>query len=33
MVVCLGNIEKIDTPYLTVSTSGLTFVFYLFRGW
>ncbi len=24
-MVCLGNVEQIDTPYLTETTSGLTF--------
>jgi PhoH-like ATPase len=32
-VVCLGNIAQIDTPYLTETTSGLTFVVNRFRGW
>ncbi len=31
--VCLGNIAQIDTPYLTETTSGLTFVVTRFRGW
>ena len=25
-IVCLGNIAQIDTPYLTETTSGLTYV-------
>jgi len=25
-MVCLGNIAQIDTPYLTETTSGLTYV-------
>jgi len=32
-VVALGNIAQIDTPYLTETTSGLTFVVDRFRGW
>jgi PhoH-like ATPase len=31
--VCLGNIAQIDTPYLTETTCGLTFVVNRFRGW
>jgi len=31
--VCLGNIAQIDTPYLTETTSGLTYVVNRFRGW
>ena len=32
-LVCLGNIAQIDTPYLTETTSGLTYVVNSFRGW
>ena len=32
-VVCLGNVAQIDTPYLTETTSGLTYVVNRFRGW
>ena len=32
-VVCLGNIAQIDTPYLTESSSGLTYVVDRFKGW
>jgi len=32
-MVCLGNIAQIDTPYLTETTSGLTYVVTHFRGW
>ncbi len=32
-VVALGNIAQIDTPYLTETTSGLTFVVDRFRDW
>jgi len=32
-LACLGNIAQIDTPYLTETTSGLTFAVNRFRGW
>ena len=32
-MVCLGNIAQIDTPYLTETTSGLTYVVNRFSGW
>jgi len=32
-MVCIGNISQIDTPYLTESTSGLTFVVDRFKQW
>ncbi len=32
-VVCLGNIAQIDTPYLTETTSGLTFAVDRFKDW
>jgi len=32
-LVCLGNIAQIDTPYLTETTSGLTYVVNRFKGW
>jgi PhoH-like ATPase len=32
-VVCLGNIAQIDTPYLTETTSGLTYVVDRFKLW
>lgn len=32
-IVCLGNIAQIDTPYLTETTSGLTYVVDRFRKW
>ncbi len=32
-VVCLGNVAQIDTPYLTETTSGLTFVVDRFKKW
>ncbi len=32
-IVCLGNIAQIDTPYLTETTSGLTYVVDRFKQW
>ena len=32
-VVCLGNIAQIDTPYLTETTSGLTYAVDRFKQW
>jgi len=32
-MVCLGNVEQIDTPYLTETTSGLTFAVDRFKDW
>ncbi|WP_020559123.1 PhoH family protein [Thiofilum flexile] len=32
-VVCLGNIGQIDTPYLTETSSGLTYVVDKFKNW
>jgi PhoH-like ATPase len=32
-VVCLGNIAQIDTPYLTETTSGLTYAVDRFKHW
>jgi len=32
-IICLGNIAQIDTPYLTETTSGLTYVVDRFRKW
>ena len=32
-MVCLGNIGQIDTPYLTETTSGLTFAVDRFKTW
>ena len=32
-MVCLGNVAQIDTPYLTETTSGLTYVVNNFRPW
>jgi PhoH-like ATPase len=32
-IVCLGNVGQIDTPYLTETTSGLTYVVDRFKAW
>ncbi|BCA97004.1 phosphate starvation protein PhoH [Legionella antarctica] len=32
-IVCLGDIKQIDTPYLTETTSGLTFAVDRFKNW
>ncbi len=32
-VVCLGNVAQIDTPYLTETSSGLTYVVDRFKQW
>ena len=32
-LVCLGNIAQIDTPYLSETTCGLTYVVNRFRDW
>ena len=32
-IVCLGNIAQIDTPYLTETTSGLTYIVDRFKQW
>jgi PhoH-like ATPase len=32
-VVCLGNVAQIDTPYLTETSSGLTYVVDHFKNW
>lgn len=32
-VVCLGNIGQIDSPYLTETTTGLTYVVDRFKTW
>ncbi|ESQ14033.1 MAG TPA: PhoH family protein [Chromatiaceae bacterium] len=32
-IVCLGNIAQIDTPYLTETSSGLTYVVDRFKDW
>jgi len=32
-VVCLGNVAQIDTPYITETSSGLTYVVDRFQNW
>jgi PhoH-like ATPase len=32
-IVCLGNVEQIDTPYLSETTSGLTYAVDRFKQW
>ena len=32
-IICLGNLKQIDTPYLTETTSGLTFAVDRFKDW
>ncbi len=32
-MICLGNLGQIDTPYLSETTSGLTYVVDRFQGW
>lgn len=32
-IVCMGNISQIDTPYLSETTSGLTYAVERFKGW
>jgi PhoH-like ATPase len=32
-IVCLGNVAQIDTPYLTETNSGLTYVVDRFKSW
>lgn len=32
-IVCIGNLAQIDTPYLTATTSGLTYVVDRFKNW
>jgi len=32
-MICLGNVEQIDTPYLTETTSGLTYAVDRFKVW
>ena len=31
--ICMGNVEQIDTPYLTETTSGLTYAVDRFKNW
>ena len=32
-IVCCGNVAQIDTPYLSETTSGLTYIIDRFKGW
>ena len=32
-MVCLGNVAQIDTPYLTETSSGITYVVDHFKNW
>jgi PhoH-like ATPase len=32
-IVCIGNIGQIDTPYLTETTTGLTYIVDRFKDW
>ncbi|MGR8929042.1 MAG: PhoH family protein [Gammaproteobacteria bacterium] len=32
-VICIGNLSQIDTPYLTATSSGLTYVVDRFKNW
>lgn len=32
-IICMGNVAQIDTPYLTETTSGLTYVVDRFKDW
>jgi PhoH-like ATPase len=32
-IICIGNLGQIDTPYLTATSSGLTYVVDRFKGW
>lgn len=32
-IVCLGNISQIDSPYLTETTTGLTYIVDRFKNW
>jgi len=32
-IVCLGNLQQIDTPYLTETTSDLTYVVDRYKHW
>ena len=32
-IVCIGNLSQIDTPYLTATTSGLTYIVDRFKTW
>jgi PhoH-like ATPase len=32
-MICLGNVGQIDTPYITETTSGLTYVIDKIKNW
>lgn len=32
-IICIGNLSQIDTPYLTATTSGLTYIVDRFKNW
>ena len=32
-IICIGNLAQIDTPYLTATSSGLTYVVDRFKAW
>lgn len=32
-IICIGNLSQIDTPYLTATSSGLTYVVDRFKSW
>lgn len=32
-IICIGNLAQIDTPYLTATTSGLTYIVDRFKSW
>ena len=32
-IICIGNLAQIDTPYLTPTTSGLTYIVDRFKSW
>ncbi len=32
-IICLGNVNQIDSPYLTETTSGMTYLVQRFRSW
>ncbi|BCG65005.1 MAG: PhoH-like ATPase [Methyloprofundus sp.] len=32
-IICIGNLAQIDTPYLTATSSGLTYVVDKFKSW
>ena len=32
-IICMGNLEQIDTPYLSEGSSGLAYAVDRFKGW